>query len=66
MRVKVSCIFILVIILNFSCSKKNQIQVARIDDHRISLTNFKVRYQDFLNNQIQDDNLMNRFLYLLS
>ena len=64
MRVKTSCIFILAIILNFSCSKKNQIHVAQIDDHGILLTNFKVRYQDFLKNQIQDDNLMNRYLFL--
>jgi len=64
MRAKIICIFILAIILNFSCSKKNQIQIAQIDDHGIFLTTFKIRYQDFLKNQIQDDNLMNRYLFL--
>ena len=64
MIVKTSYVFILCFILNFSCSKKNQIQVAKVDGQGIFLTAFKVRYQDFLNNQIQDDNLMNRYLFL--
>jgi parvulin-like peptidyl-prolyl isomerase len=64
MIVKTSYVFILCFILNFSCSKKNEIRVAKVDDHGIFLTAFKVRYQDFLANQIQDDNLMNRYLFL--
>jgi parvulin-like peptidyl-prolyl isomerase len=39
---------------------------VQVDNETIYLGTFKERYQDFLTNQIQEDNLMNRYLLLNS
>ena len=49
-----------------SCSKKNEQLIAKVGDEKISLSIFQDRYKEFLTKQLQEDNLMNRYVYLNS
>ena len=58
--------FFIVFTMIGSCSKKNEQLIAKVGDEKISLSIFQDRYKEFLTKQLQEDNLMNRYVYLNS
>ena len=58
--------FVVVVTMIWSCSKKNEQLIAKVGDQKISLSIFQDRYKKFLNKQLQEDNLMNRYVFLNS
>ena len=57
-------LFCITLFICCSCLKNQEDILVRIDDKMITLSNFKKKYKHFLKDQFQEDNLMNRFLYL--
>ena len=58
--------FLVVLTMTWSCSKKNEQLIAKVGNEKISLSIFQDRYKEFLTKQLQEDNLMNRYVYLNS
>tara|TARA_B110000438_G_scaffold303081_1_gene363032 strand:- start:35 stop:1306 length:1272 start_codon:yes stop_codon:yes gene_type:complete len=58
--------FFIVFTMIGSCSKKNEQLIAKVGNEKISLSIFQDRYKEFLTKQLQEDNLMNRYVYLNS
>ena len=58
--------FLVVLTMIWSCSKKNEPLIAKVVDEKIPLSIFQNRYKKFLTKQLQEDNLMNRYVYLNS
>ena len=58
--------FLVVLTMTWSCSKKNEQLIAKVGNEKISLSIFQDRYKEFLTKQLQEDNLMNRYIYLNS
>ena len=61
---KVHKLTIFFLLLYFSCSNNHKEVLAEINGDIISLSGFKNKYQDFLLQKYQNDNLSNRYLYL--
>lgn len=55
------CLFLL---FNISCSDDYKEILAEVNGDPISLYNFKSKYQNFLSQKYQNDNLSNRYAYL--
>ena len=54
----------IVFVICCSCFKNKEDTLVTIDNEIITVSIFKDKYKYFLKNQFQEDNLMNRFMYL--
>ena len=61
---QLSLLIIITACFIISSCEKNETSLATIDDNTISLTAFLPRYGDFLDNTHQQDNLLNRYIFL--
>ncbi len=61
---QLSLLIIITACFIISSCEKNETSLATIDDNTISLTAFLPRYGDFLDHTHQQDNLLNRYIFL--